>query len=502
MPAERASRTRARRWFVTIDCAAEAAALAAVGNDYVQLLRNMQELHSADVTYVTGVQEVGHENGRSHIHAYLSLSSQMDLTRVKSLLGLKTAHFDIARGTLEQARRYMLKDVPEGIPLVEFGVAPRDGGRDRPNVEPTLPAVAAAIDDGTITTLREVPTEIRIRFQSQLHQMLPDDDFCEIMPRVVFQFGPAGCGKTHLVYELYDRRFVAAVTRGNCGLWIRGDMSAPIILYDEATDARMDMQTLNLLVDGNALLEQKGKQQAGTYSTLFINTNQGVDINLDPQAWYASFPPSLRQTFLRRIGFGPRARGQAPMALFVNWEDRLAADRIAHPADDEGVCLDRVRAQVRQDVEVFVSQPIVIEHRGARPNPGLAQLGLVAPVVAAAPNSPPRQHPVAGPSAPSSPDRHRPHVAPAARPSPQGTPLIAALADPAPASLRRADADIDIAAIEADAQPRDADGFPLYDPFDTFDLDTEAGRLAAARHEAGIDPALLEEHDLDVAMSQ
>lgn len=410
----------------------------------------------------------------------------------------------------------MMKDLPAGTALVEFGVAPRDGGRERPAVEATLPAVADAIDDGTIRNLRDVPTEIAIRFQSQLRQMLPTDCEWDVLPRVVFQQGPAGCGKTHLVYEMYDRRFVAAITRGNCGVWVRGDLGAPVLLWDEATDARMDLQSINLICDGGALLEQKGKQATGRYVIFFINTNQGVDANLDPQAWFAQLPAALRQTFLRRIGFGPRAHGQEQMALFVDWQDRINADRIMHPHDAEGAIIDRVRLQVLVDVSAFVARPVVVEHRGARPNPGLAQLGLVvqAPPAAApapAPASPPRAHPAAGPSVPASPERHRPHVDAADRPTPPGTPLLASQPAPAPASLARANADLNDNAVvpdipdatqPADAQPRDANGSPIYDMFDDFDLSSTEGRLAAARAAAGIDPAAVEEHDLDVAMSQ
>lgn len=96
-----AERTRARRWFVTVDCDAEAAALAQAGN-YTELLRQLYEQHQNDVAYVTGVEEVGHENGRHHLHFYLALTRQMDLSRVKALVGLHTAHFDVARGTLAQ----------------------------------------------------------------------------------------------------------------------------------------------------------------------------------------------------------------------------------------------------------------------------------------------------------------------------------------------------------------------------------------------------------------
>ena len=418
----------------------------------------------------------------------------------------------------------MTKDLPDGTALVEFGVAPRDAGR--PSVAATLPAVADAIDDGIITNLREVPTEIRIRHESALRQMLPTDSEFDVLPRVVFMYGPAGCGKTHLVYELYDRRFVAAITRGNCGLWVRGDLGAPVLLWDEATDSRMDLQTFNLICDGGALLEQKGKQATGRYVVVFVNTNQAVDANVDPQAWFALLPAGLRQTFLRRIGFGARAHGQAQMALFVNWEDRLAADQIAHPTDDEGTRIDRVRAEVRDIVVEFVARPLVVEHRGPRPNPGLAQLGLVQGAVAAvappSPPSPPRARPAAGPSVPASPERHRPHVAAEARPTPPGTPLMAQQPVMAPPPLVRADADLDIAAIEADAaddilpgppfgvdpaawvppepaaevpdaQPRDADGMPLYG-------DDSDGNLALARMLAGIDPDDVFARDMDRAL--
>ena len=97
-------RARARRWFITVDCDAEAAALAQVGN-YTELLRQIYEQHQNDVAYVTGVEEVGHENGRHHLHIYLALTTRMDLARVKALVGLNTAHFDVARGTLAQCVR-------------------------------------------------------------------------------------------------------------------------------------------------------------------------------------------------------------------------------------------------------------------------------------------------------------------------------------------------------------------------------------------------------------
>ena len=75
---------------------------------------------------------------------------------------------------------------------------------------------------------------------------------------------------------------------------MRGDLGAPVLLWDEATDSRMDLQTFNLLCDGGALLEQKGKQATGRYVVIFVNTNQRVDANVDPQAWFALLPAGLR----------------------------------------------------------------------------------------------------------------------------------------------------------------------------------------------------------------
>ena len=104
MPAaSRAPRRRARRWFVTVDCDAEAAALAQAGS-YTELLRQLQANHPLAITYVTGVEEIGHNNGRHHIHFYLALADRIELSGVRDLVGLRTAHFDIARGTLAQAR--------------------------------------------------------------------------------------------------------------------------------------------------------------------------------------------------------------------------------------------------------------------------------------------------------------------------------------------------------------------------------------------------------------
>lgn len=73
----------------------------------------MYQLMEADipswVSYMTWQLEMG-ETGRPHLQGYMELSGAHTMKQLHKVPGFETAHFEVRRGTQEEARRYARKD--------------------------------------------------------------------------------------------------------------------------------------------------------------------------------------------------------------------------------------------------------------------------------------------------------------------------------------------------------------------------------------------------------
>lgn len=95
--------SRAKYYVFTINnpTEEEESAIAAYAD---QTLRDQKQ-----ISYIVVGIEVG-ESGTRHLQGYVELSQRLRLTQLKRLPGFARGHFEVRRGSAEQAAEYCLKD--------------------------------------------------------------------------------------------------------------------------------------------------------------------------------------------------------------------------------------------------------------------------------------------------------------------------------------------------------------------------------------------------------
>jgi len=154
------------------------------------------------MSYLLCAREVCPETGREHWQSYLETVRKITLGGIKEKSGWETCHLEIARGTSEENQQYCLKSCQDQY--LEWG-APFN-----PGVRRELPALVAAIQEGTMT-VNEVVLEMPLIFHTYGRTLDRAEDAALLdraprssPPEVFWFWGPTGTGKTRRVFEEID----------------------------------------------------------------------------------------------------------------------------------------------------------------------------------------------------------------------------------------------------------------------------------------------------------
>lgn len=168
-------------------------------------------------TYLIRGREIG-ESGTPHLQGYLELGCRARLSQVKQLGGLGRAHFELRRGTQQEAQTYCKKDDN----FAEFGEPTTMVAGKRTDLDAAIDAVKAGAStlelwtEHTATMVRsgrgilEAKRALRPRKPGKTYDLsdylwhpLPQDE----VPKSEIIWGSSGIGKTSYLRSLYPNHF-------------------------------------------------------------------------------------------------------------------------------------------------------------------------------------------------------------------------------------------------------------------------------------------------------
>lgn len=273
--------------------------------------------------YAIYQHEVGQE-GTEHFQGYIELDRVARLSKMISMI--PGAHFEVRRGTREQARDYCRKEESRLDGPWEYGAWEAGGQGARADVA----SFKAAVDSGaTDLELWDTQPNMYLRYQRMLNNIRSLKEVKRNWKtEVIFLYGPPGTGKTngpHGVRRLAPDAYFHNVAMGS---WFENYKGEEEVILDEFCGWVPFHVLLQMMDEGPCKLQ--GKCLSGGVNwiakKLYITSNQS------PREWYgkkddeddrkrkyplAAFTRRVTswKVFLPGIGFTP----QTPYDEEGNW---------------------------------------------------------------------------------------------------------------------------------------------------------------------------------------
>lgn len=247
------------------------------------------------------LQEERGENGTLHWQGFIYLKQKKKLQWMKNHINAR-AHWEIARGTNEQARDYCRKDdTYTGGLRVEQGQLPQRPEPKKRNEQ--LQDAAEELDvvkdvykrpreissmtlmaPGFITAYKELTTDILGPYRENI--------------TVITMIGPPGSGKSYAIQQCCPKHGRCIV--GNNGTWFQNPLEE-VMVFEEFC-GQIQLQKMLTLLDPYPLaLEVKGGMRPALYRTVIITSNSR------PEEWYQVNGTVRRDDAIRalfdRIGY-------------------------------------------------------------------------------------------------------------------------------------------------------------------------------------------------------
>lgn len=153
--------------------------------------------------YCVAGREVAPDTGTPHLQGYVSFSKQKRLSALKKIH--KTAHWEISRGTPQQAADYCKKDGQ----FVEKGTLPK--AKNVAGGEKTAEKYKRAYDLAKSGNLEDIDKDLLTKHYNT-YKRIRTDNQPKIAPIATLEhewhYGPTGTGKSRAVREKYPDAFI------------------------------------------------------------------------------------------------------------------------------------------------------------------------------------------------------------------------------------------------------------------------------------------------------
>lgn len=275
---------QARRWCGTLNC--EDSSL-----NFGELVKKISETDG--VEYIIAQVERGHETGRLHLQFYLQLSRSQRLNWLKAKIS-EQAHFEKARGSVEENRKYCMKEDTRVEGPWEYGAYAKQGQTRG------LEQIAEMIKGGA--NLKEIADEFPAAFirhhrgLEAYKRVQAEGDGCRNFgpdgPEVWVFWGPTGSGKSRRAREMWPDAYEKMTN----GQWWDGYAGEETVIFDDFKGSSMKLHDLQLVLDWGrrVQVEVKGGSVA-LRATRFVFTS-----NRHPSEWYSA-EADPDGTIMRRI---------------------------------------------------------------------------------------------------------------------------------------------------------------------------------------------------------
>lgn len=236
-------------------------------------------LEAAEVDYIVYGKEEG-RNGTPHLQGFLILNRKKRLSAVKEILD--RAHWEVARGTSEQASEYCKKDGD----FVERGTCPRTAGAAGGDAEAAR--WKRARESAEKGDLSEVPDDIYVRYYRTLKDIKKDHmdkppDAGDVTG--VWIWGPPGVGKSRLAREQYPGAYFKMQNK-----WWDGYQGEEFVILDDL-DSKELGHLIKIWADRYSFLaETKGGAIHIRPKKIIITSNYSIEqlwINVDADMAHA-----------------------------------------------------------------------------------------------------------------------------------------------------------------------------------------------------------------------
>lgn len=273
--------------------------------------------------YLVYQLEKGKE-GTPHLQGYCEFERDKRLSGVVSCFegdyreSQPRGHWEIARGSVEQCKRYCTKLETREDGAWEFGQAGRGTGA-RTDLSR---AAACLLRTGKIT---DVPNEVFVKYSSGFLKLSARvagpyrPDLC-----VVCISGPTGIGKSYAVRDRYPNVYVPYY--GNCGIWWDGYCEQEVVCFEEFAGQVQLQKMLQYLDPYTTQVECKGGSVAARWRLVFILSNRRPDLWYDNpiRADGSGSRDGELKALYRRIGYGTENDGHG-FYIGENTRDELNA---------------------------------------------------------------------------------------------------------------------------------------------------------------------------------
>lgn len=252
-----------------------------------------------NIEYLILQEERGEEEGTLHWQGFLILKKKHRLTWLKRHLNAR-AHWEVAKGTNEQARDYCRKDdTYTGGLRLELGKFPERAAAGKASERLERAAEELDLIKEAYKRPRDVPSMTLLQCGFiPAYKELTADILGPYRPelKIITMVGPPACGKSYCIQKHFPGH--GRCICGNNGVWFQQPL-ADVMVFEEFCGQIQLQRMLQYLDPYPLALEVKGGMRPAMYTLVIITSNT------PPNGWYTG-----------DVGGQPGKRTDALLALW------------------------------------------------------------------------------------------------------------------------------------------------------------------------------------------